>query len=398
MRWVDALFDEGWRASAAGPVAWGGPRRCGGHDTAPGAADPQTDADDDDGDGGGVTHRRLLVVSVLGMMDDVAIFIAMLLAGTFTWLELIIGVFFGASSVLCFCLFMTCFTPIVRIIQSIPLFVIIGSFSIYTLVEAITFTPEPAAAAANATARRLLGVADDDDSEPAAAAADAPGGGSRHGAAVYLYALGLSVSSSTDNFAVGASLGVAGLTLRTRFNLIIAAANAAGAYVAATGGQLIGRFADGAGAWLAAAVFAHLSVQEGASLARGEAASPLLRLAEQAAAAQLAVPMTLNNLAGGIAGGVVGIGPTLAGGSAFVASFVMMAVGYVLGKCVGGALDGRLDVRLLSCAIFAFLCVSQVEDKLRAFWAAHVQVWWRRHGTSATVLAVAAVGALVAAG
>ena len=111
---------------------------------------------------------------------------------------------------------------------------------------------------------------------------------------------------------------------------------------------------------------------------------------------KLAIPMTLNNLAGGIAGGVVGIGPTLAGGSAFVASFVMMAVGYVLGKCVGGALDGRLDVRLLSCAIFAFLCVSQVEDKLRAFWAAHVHVWWRRHGTSATVLAVAAVGALVA--
>ena len=37
-----------------------------------------------------------------------------------------------------------------------------------------------------------------------------------------------------------------------------------------------------------------------------------------------------------------------------------------------------LDVRLLSCAIFGFLCLSQVEDKLRAFWSRHVDLSTRQ--------------------
>ena len=186
---------------------------------------------------------------------------------------------------------------------------------------------------------------------------------------VLIYALGIALSSSTDNFAVGASLGLAGLVLHARFNLAIALANGIGALVAAEGGHVIGEVANSAGAWLAASVFAYLSWQEGASICRGEESSPLLHKAERGVVAQLAVPMTLNNLAGGVAGGVVGIGPLLGGASAFVASFLMMATGHLLGKTCHAALRGsRLDLRLFSCSIFAALAFSQVSSKLRGWW------------------------------
>lgn len=45
----------------------------------------------------------------------------------------------------------------------------------------------------------------------------------------------------------------------------------------------------------------------------------------------LALPMTLNNLAGGVAGGAAGIGARVAFLYALVASLVTMAIGHVIG-------------------------------------------------------------------
>ena len=194
------------------------------------------------------------------------------------------------------------------------------------------------------------------------------------GLLLYLEALGLALSSSTDNLAVGASLGVSGRVLRGEFNLAISAANGLGALVAATGGHEIGQLASGAGAWVAASVFLYLAWQEASSLWRNEAASPLLNLAERGVASALAVPMTLNNLAGGVAGGVLGIGPLLAGSSACVASYIMMASGHFIGTHAHVLLRGTryywcheggscLDVRHISASIFTLLALSQVLDK-----------------------------------
>ena len=92
-----------------------------------------------------------------------------------------------------------------------------------------------------------------------------------------------------------------------------------------------------------------------------------------AIAVQFAVPMTLNNLAGGIAGGVVGISPWLSGTSAFCASFAMMATGFFVGQRLHSVLRGsQLDVRLFSCSIFVTLAYGQVSEKLQALWEAHV--------------------------
>eukprot|EP00966_Prymnesium_polylepis_P072287 1679091-Prymnesium_polylepis.1 len=98
---------------------------------------------------------------------------------------------------------------------------------------------------------------------------------------VYLEAMLLALTSSTDNFAVGASLGIAGLRLLVRFNATIAAANACGAFLASEGGQILGHIATSAGPWIAGGVFAYLAFNEGASLANGEPASPLFKLAER---------------------------------------------------------------------------------------------------------------------
>ena len=91
-----------------------------------------------------------------------------------------------------------------------------------------------------------------------------------------------------------------------------------------------------------------------------------------AIAVQLAVPMTLNNLAGGIAGGVVGISPWLLGTSAFCASFAMMATGFFVGQRLHSVLHGsQLDVRLFSCSIFVTLAYEQVSDKASHYGCMH---------------------------
>ena len=72
-------------------------------------------------------------------MDDFAVFVSLLLAGTFAWVQLIIGVVLGAALVVCFCLFITVFRPLTELIQLVPLFAIVGGFAIYTLIESRPF-------------------------------------------------------------------------------------------------------------------------------------------------------------------------------------------------------------------------------------------------------------------
>ena len=353
-----------------------------------GAADGE-----DDGDAAkDLTARALLVVSVLGSLDDLAVQISLLLAGTFTWAQLLLGVTFGSSLVVCFCFFVTLFKPIVAVIQLVPLFAIVFCFAAYTLITVALFEtaevlllplppalPPPPNATAPAMptgAGRMLWAV-----SPTMPPWAPPLGDAHHDAhpsaddplTIYRTAAVLSLGSSTDNFAIGASLGIAGLMLKLKFNALIAAANGVGALVAAAGGHAIGQVADSFGLWIAASVFAYLAWQEGGSLWAGEPASPLLKLAERGVALQLAVPMTLNNLAGGIAGGVVGIGPLLAGTSAFCASFAMMATGFFVGQRLHSVLRGsQLDVRLFSCSIFVTLAYGQVSEKLQALWEAYV--------------------------
>jgi len=94
--------------------------------------------------------------------------------------------------------------------------------------------------------------------------------------------------------------------------------------------------------------------------------SDLAKLAVSGSALALAVPMTLNNLAGGVAGGLSGSGPLGMGLGALVASFVLMASGHCLGRWASAGDDKKAlagtDPRLCAAFIFFGLATSQLLD------------------------------------
>lgn len=83
--------------------------------------------------------------------------------------------------------------------------------------------------------------------------------------------------------------------------------------------------------------------------------------------AKLAIPMTLNNLAGGVAGGAAGLSPYWTAFSAFIASFLMMDVGYRIGQMIGASSRGSSNdddnnngnANILASCIFGLLAISQ---------------------------------------
>jgi hypothetical protein len=150
------------------------------------------------------------------------------------------------------------------------------------------------------------------------------------------------------------SRGTTAATGLLKFNALIAAANAFGAFVAAAGGRAIGQAADSFGLWIAASfVWLPKAWQEGISLWAGEPASPLQKIAARAngymaIAVQFAVPTTLNNLAGGIA---VGISPWLSGHVGLLRlpcddGDRLLRLGQRLHSVLRGS---QLDVRLFTC-------------------------------------------------
>ena len=174
----------------------------------------------------------------------------------------------------------------------------------------------------------------------------------------------LAFSSSTDNFAVGLSVALAGSRLPPRVNAIISACNALGALGSAGFGALIGNAAPSLAPMLAAAVFFYLSWEELGSWRRDERASPLARSASDGLVWKLAVPMTLNNLAGGVASGAVGVSPLLAGGSALGASYVTMYGGHLAGRKLGAVVEDCVDPRLLAAATFLAVALAQAVGAL----------------------------------
>eukprot|EP00978_Attheya_sp_CCMP212_P009810 scaffold23396_cov47-Attheya_sp.AAC.1 len=202
----------------------------------------------------------------------------------------------------------------------------------------------------------------------------------------------LSVTSSLDNFAVGAALGVTGRPLSYRLNAIISIANAAGAWGSAGFGHAVaimgwGGLGGAAASLLASALFSYLGTQELKSFCRQEESSLLAvnkneQKQEGQLAWKLALPMTLNNLAGGVAGGLGGATGLDMGIGAFVASFFLMALGHVVacqthiyrrrsnisGNPTDPTNNGRssiVDSRLAASSVFFFLAILQFVDGIQ---------------------------------
>ena len=143
-------------------------------------------------------------------------------------------------------------------------------------------------------------------------------------------ALLLAVSSSTDNLAVGFSLGLAGHPLPVSTNLIVSSTNTLGMVLASFGGQLLHGAAPQLGGALGGCIFLYLGAGEIWSIGgSGQQSSPLASLYEKPWL--LALPMTLNNIAGGVAAGLSGEPPGAVAVLTFLMSLTLMAAGWVLG-------------------------------------------------------------------
>uniref|UniRef100_A0A7S4P4K2 GDT1 family protein n=1 Tax=Paramoeba aestuarina TaxID=180227 RepID=A0A7S4P4K2_9EUKA len=175
----------------------------------------------------------------------------------------------------------------------------------------------------------------------------------------FFFAIVLAIGSSVDNLAVGVSLGVSGQRLRPWVNFAIAGSNALGAFLASFGGLWMGEAIPTLAPLLAGVTFAFLSYSEFSSWYHHEE-SPLTKLAAEGVVIRLAVPMTLNNLAGGVAGGVAGVSPFVAALSVLVASAVMMWGGHRAGRWLGGTLP--VDPCVVAGGIFAVLALTQFVD------------------------------------
>lgn len=173
----------------------------------------------------------------------------------------------------------------------------------------------------------------------------------------------LSVSSSVDNFIVGVTLGVQGTSAYSHeLNAIVAAANALGAFLSSFVGRVMGKVVPTLAGLGAAAIFLYIGIDEFVGWAT-QKSSALESLALRGNAWKLALPMTLNNLAGGIAGGVTGIRPVQMGLGAFIASFLFMLGGYYLGRLSSAAL--HFDPGIIAAIAFTGLGLVQLKDVVR---------------------------------
>ena len=179
------------------------------------------------------------------------------------------------------------------------------------------------------------------------------------------YAAVLACGSSTDNFAVGASLGISNKPLSSPANAVISFLNAFGAYVSASGGHLLGELAPFFATLFAALIFAYLSIDEFTSNIRNKCknegpSTMTMGSGSLRDALRIAIPMTLNNLAGGAAGGAVGINAITSGVLALVASFSMMKLGHVIGKRLKASVGDKISIGVVSGTIFACLAIIQL--------------------------------------
>lgn len=202
----------------------------------------------------------------------------------------------------------------------------------------------------------------------------------------------LSLASSTDNFMVGLSVGISQRQLGLDANVVISACNAAGAGVAGyLGGSLQQHLPVYLAPLMAGIAFGILAGQEFAAFYHGVKGATKEEPVESkksdkqldfSRAMQLAIPMTLNNLAGGIAGGAVGVTPLQATCYGFLASFLTMTMGYLVGLYVGkkaakksnnvgkragsSPLGLLLDPSFVSASLLGALCLMSLQEA----WAA----------------------------
>lgn len=78
---------------------------------------------------------KLFTLAMFGSLDDFAVQVSLMLAGVLTGLQLVVGVFIGTIIVVIICIGISRFACVVRLIELIPLWCIIGAFATWTYIS-----------------------------------------------------------------------------------------------------------------------------------------------------------------------------------------------------------------------------------------------------------------------
>ena len=81
-----------------------------------------------------VTIFRLIIIAILGSLDDFSVQVVLLLGGAFIWYQLLIGIFIGSCIVVILCIGVDYIKIITKYIEEIPIWLIIGVLAVYTLI------------------------------------------------------------------------------------------------------------------------------------------------------------------------------------------------------------------------------------------------------------------------
>merc|ERR1711959_322108 len=80
-------------------------------------------------------QQTLFVIAFLGSIDDLTLFVPMLVGKGFDWLQLISGAIVAASTIVMICLFIGLCKPVANCLSNIPLALIVAVFASSLLVK-----------------------------------------------------------------------------------------------------------------------------------------------------------------------------------------------------------------------------------------------------------------------
>lgn len=86
--------------------------------------------------------QTLFVIAFIGSVDDLTLFVPMLVGKSFDIVQLMVGAFTAASAIVLICIFLGMCKPIADCLEKIPLFLIVGIFSVCLLSKAFLFAPD----------------------------------------------------------------------------------------------------------------------------------------------------------------------------------------------------------------------------------------------------------------
>merc|ERR1712157_8223 len=81
--------------------------------------------------------RTLFTMAFLGSLDDLTLFVPMLVGSEFDAIQLVIGSFIAASFIVLLCVFIGLCGPVARCLSAVPVVLIVGAFAVVLLTKGI---------------------------------------------------------------------------------------------------------------------------------------------------------------------------------------------------------------------------------------------------------------------